>query len=371
MNEIQEDLQDSSVLNSIRLSRIIPPILIGLAVVIWLMYRQLDIDELSKIKWDFHIFFWIFLAVFMYIVRHLFYSWRMRIMTDYEFSWPKSIELIVLWEFASAVSPTAIGGSGVALFLLAQEKLSTAKTVSIVLYSMVIDTIFFVVSLPIIYLILGPIMIRPGMDSLSDLDGFGYTFFGVILFMTAYGAVFYYGLFINPTSIKRLLLLISRFPLLKRFKKDLRKTAMDVVETSKEMQKKNFVFHVKAMVATTGAWITRFLAINCIIIALISSTPFDFYNQFLIMARAETMHVTTAFSPTPGGAGVAEYLFGGYFIDYVSEGIASLVALVWRLITYYTYLVGGAIIIPIWIREVMNRRRKEALKLSVSKSETF
>ena len=72
------------------------------------------------------------------------------------------------------------------------------------------------------------------------------------------------------------------------------------------------------------------------------------------------MHVTTAFSPTPGGAGVAEYLFGGYFIDYVSEGIASLVALIWRIITYYTYLIGGAIIIPIWIREVMNRRRQDA-----------
>jgi len=283
-------------------------------------------------------------------------------MTSNEFSWPKSLELIVLWEFASAVSPTSIGGSGVALFLLAQEKLSTAKTVSVVLYSMVIDTIFFVVSLPLLYLILGPIMIRPGMESLSDLDGFGYTFLGVILFMTSYGAVFYYGLFVNPTAIKRLLLFISRFTLLKRFKKDLRQTAMDVVQTSKEMQKKDWVFHAKAMIATTGAWVTRFLAINCIIIALISTTPLDFYNQFLIMARAETMHVTTSFSPTPGGAGIAEYLFGGYFTDYISEGIASLVALVWRIITYYSYLIGGAIIIPIWIREVMIRRRKEARK---------
>lgn len=360
MNKVQDDIKDSSVLKSIRLSRIIPPILIGLVVVIWLMYRQLDMKELSNIVWDFHIFFWIFMAVFMYILRHFFYSWRMRIMTDNEFSWPKSIELIVLWEFASAVSPTSIGGSGVALFMLAQEKLSSARTVSVVLYSMVIDTIFFVVSVPLFYLILGPIMIRPGMESLSDLDGFGYTFLGVILFMAAYGALFFYGLFINPTSIKRLLLFISRWSILRRFKDDLRKTAMDVVDTSKEMQKKSVGFHTKAMLATSGAWLTRFLAINCIIIALISTTPLDFYNQFVLMARGETMHVTTSFSPTPGGAGVAEYLFGGYYADYVSEGIASLVALVWRLITYYTYLIGGAIIIPVWIREVMNRRRKEA-----------
>ncbi len=357
------NIDDDSMLKSIRLSRIIPPMMIGLAVVGWMMYRQLDLDELSKIAWSNFMFFWVFMAVMMYVIRHMFYSWRLRTMTDGEFSWPKSMELIVLWEFASSVSPTSVGGSGVALFLLAQEKLSTAKTVSVVLYSMVLDTVFFVASLPFLYLALGAIMIRPGMQSLTDLDGFGYTFFGVILFMSLYGAVFFYGLFVNPNTIKSILLFISKWGILKRFRSDLEKTAEDVVATSVEMQKKTIGYHIKAMIATTGAWVFRFLAINCIILAFVVDTPFDFYNQLLIMSRAETMHVTTAFTPTPGGAGVAEYLFGGYFIDYVPEGIASLVALIWRIITYYSYLIGGAIIIPIWIREVMIRRRKnESLK---------
>ena len=116
-------IEDDSMLNSIRLSRIIPPMIIGLAVVGWMMYRQLDLEELSKINWSTSVLFWVFMALMMYVVRHMFYSWRLRIMTDKEFSWPKSMELIVLWEFASSVSPTSVGGSGVALFLLAQEKL--------------------------------------------------------------------------------------------------------------------------------------------------------------------------------------------------------------------------------------------------------
>jgi len=353
------------MLESIKLSRIIPPILIGLAVVIWMMYRQLDLDQMSDIDWGSRVGFWVLMAMLAYVMRHFFYSWRMRIMTDNEFSWPKSIEMIVLWEFASAVSPTTVGGSGVALFLLAQEKLSTAKTVSVVLYSMVLDTLFFVVSLPLLYFFLGATMIRPGMTSLTDLDGFGYTFFGVILFMFIYGAVFFYGLFINPKAIKSLILFFSRLGILKRFKSDLEKTANDVVQTSNELQKKTMGYHTKAVLSTSGAWIFRFLAINCIIIAFVATTPIDFYNQILIAARAETMHVTTSFTPTPGGAGVAEYLFGGYFIDYVSEGIASLVALVWRIVTYYSYLIGGAIIIPIWIREVMIRRKKDASQRSL------
>jgi len=350
--------EQQSVLNSVKVSRIIPPIILGLAVVGWLMYRQLDMKELAAIDWNGHVLLWVLMAIFMYVLRHAFYSWRLRIMTSNEFKWPKAIELIVLWEFASAVSPTSIGGAGVALFLLAQEKLSAAKTVSVVLYSMVIDTIFFVVSLPLLYLFLGAIIIRPGMVSLSDLDGFGFTFIGVLIFMTAYGSLFFYGLFINPVAMKRILLFISNWSILSRFKEDLRKTAADVVTTSKEIKKQSASFHIKSMIATCGAWITRFLAINCLIIAFVDATPLDFYNQLIIMARAATMHVTTSFSPTPGGAGIAEYFFGGYFSDYIASGIASLVALIWRLITYYTYLIGGAIIIPVWIREVMNRRKR-------------
>ena len=280
-------------------------------------------------------------------------------MTSEAFTWIKSLELIVIWEFASSVSPTHIGGSAVALFLLAQEKISGAKTVSVVLYSMVIDTIFFVVSLPLLYIILGPIIIRPGMESISDIDGYGYTFFGIMLFMASYGALFAYGLFIRPDHFQRFLKWLSRLKILSRYKKSLYKTSRDVVNTSKNISSQPASFHMLASLATWGAWICRFLALNCIIIALVSNTPTDFLSQLVIFARGETMHSITAFSPTPGGAGIAEYLFGGFFSDFIPGGISSVVALIWRLITYYPYLIAGAIIIPVWIREVVNRRRKE------------
>ena len=37
-------------------------------------------------------------------------------MSDYAFSWPKAIQLIVIWEFSTAVSPTSVGGAGVAFW---------------------------------------------------------------------------------------------------------------------------------------------------------------------------------------------------------------------------------------------------------------
>ncbi len=356
-------MTDQKVMDSIKISKIIPPILMGLAVVGWLMYRQLDFEELKSLEWSVDTIFWVGMAILAYVFRHLFYSWRLRILTDDAFSWAKSIELITIWEFASSVSPTSIGGSGVALFLLAQERLPAAKTVSVVIYSVVIDTLFFVLSLGGLFIFLGPIILRPGMQSMSDIDGFGYTFLGVLVFMIGYGFLFFYGLFINPNTIKRFMYLLAGIPFLKRFSASLKQTGDDVVSTSLEMRAKSWTYHLKSFLATCGAWTLRFLAINFLILAFISDTPLDFYHQILLMARGETMYVTTAMSPTPGAAGIAELVFGGYYSDYVPKGVSSLIALVWRVLTYYSYLIAGAIIIPVWYRElVISKKRKNKEK---------
>lgn len=351
----------NSVLESIKLSRILVPAFIGIAIVIYMMYNQLDMAEFRSINWNGHLLFWLFMAVMMYVLRHLFYAARLRLMSDKVFGWKKAIQLIFIWEFASAVSPTSVGGSGVALFLLAQEKLSAGKTVSVVLYSMVLDTIFFIIGLPVLYLILGPTIIRPGMTSLTDLDGFGVAFMTFLGMMILYGSVFFYGLFINPKSIQKIMLFFSKRKLLSRFKGSLEQTSKDIVTTSVELAQKPMSYHIKAMFHTSGAWVTRFVAISFIIVALVPETGLDLINQLTLMARGASMHVVTAFTPTPGGSGVAEYVFGGFYSDYISEGIASLAALIWRLITYYPYLIAGVIIVPVWFSAIMRRKRNGEL----------
>lgn len=357
-NDLEDD---NSVLESIKLSRILIPALIGIAIVVYMMYNQLDMNEFRNISWNGHLLFWLFMAVMMYVLRHLFYAARLRLMSDKVFDWKKSIQLIFIWEFASAVSPTSVGGSGVALFLLAQEKLSAGKTVSVVLYSMVLDTLFFVIGLPILYIILGATIIRPYMTSLTDLDGFGVAFVTFLGMMILYGSIFFYGLFINPKSIQRIMLFFSRRKILSRFKNSLVQTSLDIVTTSQELSQQPMSYHINALVYTIGAWMTRFVAISFIIVALVPDTGVDITNQLTLMARGASMHVTTAFTPTPGGAGVAEYVFGGFYSDYISEGIASLAALIWRLITYYPYLIAGVIIVPVWFSDILKRKRNGEL----------
>lgn len=354
------DSKQQEVLKSIRVSRIIIPVLIGIGVVGYMLWNQFDPEEFAKINWNSHTIIWVGLSLVFLVIRHFAYAKRLRILSEKAFSWRKCIELIFIWEFSSAVSPTSVGGSAVALFILAQEKLSTAKTTTIVLYSAILDTIFFIGTLPIFLLLIGPDIIRPDMTSFDDIDGWGYTFLGAYFLMLTYGSAFFYGVFINPKPIKKIIVGATKIRWLRRFRHKAIELGNDIIIASKEMKRKNWKFHVSAFLSTATAWSCRFLLLNCLVIAFVATTPTDFFTQFKLYARLETMFVIMAFSPTPGGVGIAEATFGGFVTDFVTnKNIALPIAILWRLFTYYSYLLLGAIIIPNWIRNLINARKKK------------
>lgn len=356
-DEFSEEQQE--VLRSIRVSRIILPILLGIGVVIYLLWRKFDPQDFAHISWTRHVTFWVSLSLLFLIIRHLAYATRLRILSEEQFSWSKCIELIFIWEFSSAVSPTSVGGSAVALLVLAQEKLSTAKTTTLVLYSAILDTLFFVGTLPLLVLLLGPNVIRPGMTSFNINDVWGYTFVAAYLLMLTYGTLFFYGLFINPKTMKKVLLAGTRITWFKRYRPKAEELGNNLIVASEQIKVKKWPFHLGAFLSTATAWSCRFLLLNCLIIAFVENTSLDFWHQFGLYARLETMFVIMAFSPTPGGAGLAEVVFWGFVNDYVpSEGLSLLIASIWRLFTFYAYLLIGVVIIPNWIRNLLNRRGK-------------
>lgn len=359
--------EQQEVLRSVRVSRIILPILIGVGVVGYLFWKQYNPEDFKQIEWSEHSMIWIFLSVGFLIIRHLAYAMRLYILSNRQFNYRKCIELVFIWEFSSAVSPTSVGGSAVALFVLAQEKLKTSKTTTIVLYTAVLDTIFFVGTLPILLLVFGKGIIRPGLTELNVLDGWGYTFFGAYIFMAIYGTLFFYGLFINPKTIKSFLVAFTRLKFLRKYRQNVVELGDNIISASVEMKQQSWRFHIGAFLSTATAWSCRFFLVNCLIIAFISSTSLAIYDQLFLYARLETMFVIMAFSPTPGGAGFAEIVFFGFLSDYIpQQGIALIIASLWRLLTYYLYLLVGAIIIPNWIRNILNERSRKRKQEIVS-----
>lgn len=357
------DKEQREVLDSIRVSRIILPIVLGVGVVGYLFWRQYDAEEFAKINWTSHTTFWVGVSFMFLVLRHAAYSTRLRILSGQAFSWRKCIEFIFIWEFSSAVTPTSVGGSAVALFVLAQEKISTAKTTTIVLYTAILDTIFFLFTIPIFFFAFGPDIIRPGMEGFNDIDGWGYTFLGAYMLMFTYGTLFFYGMFINPVAIKKLIVSFTMIRFFRKYRHQAIEFGNDMILASKEMKIQNWKFHLGGFLSTATAWSCRFLLLNCLIIAFVETTSLDFGTQIRLYSRLETMYLITLFSPTPGGAGFVELVFFGFTKDYIPyQGVALIIASIWRFFTYYSYLLIGSIVIPNWIWKVIDERKKRKLK---------
>ena len=335
--------------------------LIGVGVVGYLFYQQFDPEEFYRIDWTATTLLWLGVSLLLLVVRHLAYAYRLYLLTEHEFSYLKCIQLIFIWEFSSAVSPTAVGGSAVAFFVLSQERLSAGRTATLVLYTVVLDSAFFVLTLPVLYLLMGPELIRPGAEGFSDLRGWGLTFVIGYVAMASYGLLIFWGLFVSPNTIKRFFFSLAGWPFIKRWGDKLRTTGRDLVAASKHVRGKPLRWHLGAFGSTAVAWTFRFLLLSALFVAF-TDLGADVARQLLLYGRLESMFVIIAFSPTPGGAGFVETLFGNFLSDFVdgSGTRALLIATIWRAFTYYTYLLAGAIIVPAWFRGVIAARRQRA-----------
>ena len=62
----------------------------------------------------------------------------------------------------------------------------------------------------------------------------------------------------------------------------------------------------------------------------------------------------------PGGSGLSEWLFSEYYGDLVpTAGMALILAIFWRVISYYMYLCIGALIVPGWLGKSIGKAREE------------
>lgn len=345
------------VLRSFRLSRIILPVLLGMAAVGYLFYRQFDPEQFRAIEWTSHAFSWIGIAFILLIIRHLFYALRLKTLTG--FSWWKCIELIVLWEFSAALTPTSKGGPFVMLFVLTREKLSAGRTAAAVFYTMICDSGFFIITLPLLLLIYGPPMLYPGMKTYSDVGLASSAFFVTYGLMITYWSFLVFLLLIRPQYANVALHWLARRKILNRFSDRLNALGDEFALAARELHRQNWRYHLGVITGTLGAWTSKFIMINCLIIAIVPTTPLDGGTQAFIYARMVAMFIIMAFSPTPGGAGLAEMALVGFISDYVPAGIGLVVALLWRGMAYYGYLLVGAVVVPAWITKKVVRAKSE------------
>ena len=129
-------------------------------------YERLDYSGLlKKIDWGRHSFLWLFMALIFTVLRDVGYIFRIRHLTGRELSWRSGFRVIMLWEFASALTPSVVGGSGIAMFILNREKISLGRSTATVMITAWLDELFYVLMVPIVLIFTArSVLFPPSLD---------------------------------------------------------------------------------------------------------------------------------------------------------------------------------------------------------------
>jgi len=342
--------QHKKVLKIFKFKRVIIPVLIGLAVIAYLVFRDFDPKPFYDIQWTYYSSLFIFIAIVLMFTRDIAYMYRIRLLTDKKLSWRHSFDVIMLWEFSSAVTPSVVGGSAAALYIITKEGITAGRSTAIVMISALLDELFYITMVPVMFLLVGAHQLFTSENSYlfintqMGLQGVFWIGYAFILVLTT---IISYGVFIKPRGFKWILLRVFKIPFLRKWRVQAGEAGDDIITTSKEMRGKPFIFWARAYIATFLSWTARFWVVNFLILSV---TPVG--QHFLIYARQLVMWVILLISPTPGSSGVAEFLFSDFLGDFIPFGLVAALALLWRMVSYYPYIIIGALVLPHWIKRV-------------------
>lgn len=339
--------------------KVLLPVFIGLTVVAWLFVRdaeQQNIGEVwSSIDFSMQTILCIGLAWVFMIGRDFGLSWRFRHLTDKQLSWKKAVKVCCLCEFTSCVTPSSVGGSSLGMIYLHHEGIEFGRATALMITTLMLDELFFVAACPIIMLFT-PLSELFYTDGSAFSNGLQLTFWLVYAGITIWTIILFWGIVINPNIIRKLMLWVFSLPFLRRWKSNVGEFGDNIIATSKYNRSKPISWWLKAFAATALSWTSRYLVVNALFLAFVpTATP----HQWIILARQLIVWVVLTISPTPGGSGISEWLFTEFYGAFIpTAGLALIIAIFWRLISYYVYLIIGCCLIPKWINETYHRLRK-------------
>ena len=304
-------------------------------------------DTLSSIEWTKSAFFWLFMAILCMIGRDFFYILRIRLLTKNELSFKSSFNVIMLWEFASALAPGVISGATVAMFILNREKVALGRSTAIVIITAFMDNLFYVLLIPFVFLFISQNFLFP--SNLTGSTGVQFVFWIAFSIKIILCIFLFSSLFLFPALTSKFLSFIFSLPFLNKWHSSAVKTSEEIEIASKIFRKEPFSFWLKTFFVTAGSWISRYLVINCILNAFLH---LDLFTNIQILGKQLVLWLLMMISPTPGGSGVAEYAFGELMSTFSSSAILiAVLAILWRLISYFPYLFIGAVLLPKWLKK--------------------
>ena len=334
--------------------QVLIPILLGLVVIGWLFLDEFDPAVFLSFDFNYLSVLFIILAFLLMSMRDFGMMWRFRLLTDKDLSWKQAFSVNILSEFTSAVTPAAVGGSSLIVIFLIKEGINSGRSTTIMFVNLFLDELFFLIVCPIVFLFIP-------LDELFNsssviVSTFGVIFTGLYITRLIWTTIMFIGIFKRPNWIRHMLLTLFKLPILRRWYSNADLLTSNLVQASHDIGNHSYWFWIKAFGMTLLTWSARFLVVNAVFMAF---NPIHI-NHLVVFARQLILWVFMVVSPTPGGSGVSEYAFKEYYSDIFATSSAIIfVTLVWRIISYYLYLLLGLLFIPNWIKRSFTKTNLE------------
>lgn len=332
--------------------KIILPVGIGLGVVAWLFHKEFNVKVWDSIHFDTHVIACIALAWLFMLGRDFGLSWRFRTITDRDLTWLQAIKVNYMCEFTSCVTPSAVGGSALGMVYMNREGIELGRATTLMLTTLFLDELFFVVSLPIVMLIV-PYRELFGFDHSTFTTGLQTVFWIVYIAIALWTLLLFLGILVRPHAIHVSLNKLFSLKWLRRWQSKVDELGSNMENAGRSLRQRPMRWWLETFGGTALSWCSRYLVVNALFLGFAPSA-----DQLVVFARQFVVWVVLMVSPTPGSAGISEWLFTTYYGDLIhSAGMALVIALFWRIISYYIYLFIGACIVPSWIRDGFKKER--------------
>jgi len=347
------------VFGTLNINKVWLPVLLSMGVVLYLIasdngLQEARLDLIRDADWRY-----LLLTVVMVLVRNGGYMQRLRVLTHQKLRWQRSFYVTVLWEFASAVTPSVSGGGVVAVFLLLKEGIRLGQSLAYVIVTTVFDSLFFLLVASVgFWGTYDPIFSEASLQKAGLGGSLQVLFWSSYVLVALYTIVMLSALWIWPQFFQWALVKVTRLSLLKRWQQAAQRHGNDLVLASQALQGEPLSYWLKIGGSTLAIWMSRYLLLNCIMAAYIS---LNVAEHGAILGKQVVMWTLMLVSPTPGSCGTAEFFYKQLYGELLGH-YALMTNVLWRVMTYYLYLIVGAICLPRWIKQVFSSNNSQPVQ---------
>ncbi|UCH72451.1 MAG: flippase-like domain-containing protein [Thermoplasmatales archaeon] len=320
---------------------VIASLVVSITFIALILKFTIEPDEIAdllqhKIRYEFFA-----MAIILHIFSWFLWGVRLKIMSNavdekLNIGLWEATKIVIANLFLACITPSMAGGEPVRIHLLTKKGMSVGSATAATLGERLIDAIFILICVPIAFFIFNGYI-----EDYRIKIGVG---IGIIVFLIGL-AIFAYAIK-NPKKIKSFLIFINGK--ISKFSKKKKSKGRIIHKINREVDNfhNSMVFFLEkgkktfftGLILTILLWSTAFMVASMILLGL-RLPPF-----FVESYAAQILLLVIVMMPTlPGSAGVTEVGVYGLYVMLIGDAFIGIFVLLFRLATYYTNLIAGAI----------------------------